>query len=505
MLDQSTAEPLAGTEGARFPFWSPDSRSIVFFDGSTLKRLDIGEGAAYTLANVGFVRGGTWSPDNVILFNRSATAGLSRMPASGGEIVPVTTLGKQTNHRFPQFLPDGRHFLFYAQGPSETSGIYLGSLDGIEPSRLTAADAAGVYASGEWLLFVRGGILFAQRLDLQRGMLTGSTFTIADTVALDAGMSAGAVSVSSNGLVAYRVGGVASRRQFTWFDRTGRALGVIGDPDGTQGSVRLSPDGQRVATSRMVQGNTDIWILDADRAVRFTSDANVDRFPIWSPDGASLMFDSPRAGTGIRQFYRKPANSAANEDLLFESAQEKGANDWSPDGRHIVYAVADPETSWDLWMLPLDGDRKPFVFVKTKFDERRASFSPDGHWVAYQSNESGRFEAYVRPFPGPGGQQLISTAGGMSPRWARDGKEIFYIEPDGTLMATPVAIKGPLFEPGRPITLFRTKILGFGTDPNGGLNYDVSRDGRFLINSVLDDSAASPITLLVNWTPERQR
>jgi Tol biopolymer transport system component len=252
---------------------------------------------------------------------------------------------------------------------------------------------------------------------------------------------------------------------------------------------------------RTSQGNTDVWLLDANRTTRFTFETSADGYPIWSPDGSRIVFDSNRR-KGIRDLYQKPASGAGSEELLLESAQTKVAQDWSADGRFISYHSNDPQTAWDLWMLPLDGDRKPFVFLQTAFDDRRGMFSPDGRWVAYQSNASGPYEVYVRPFPGPGGQWQVSTAGGVYPRWAPGGTELCYLAPDGTLMAAPITVNGPTLEPGRPAALFRTRIHGGGTDTGATMQYDVARDGRFLINTVLEDAAA-PITLLQNWTPPR--
>ena len=520
-LDTATAHPLAGTEGASSPFWSPDSRSVGFFGDSSLKRVDLAGGSPQTLTTAA-ARGGAWSADGVILFTPTTGSPLFRIPASGGAAVAVTTLAKQQSHRFPQFLPGGRQFLFYATGTPDTQGIYLGSLDAPETTRLTAADGAGVYdpagpglagasREGGWVLFVRGGTLLAQRLDLTRRALTGDPVTVADPVAVDGTSFASAVSVSAAGLVAYRPGG-ANRRQLTWFDRAGTALGTVGAPDENLLSPRLSPDGRRVAVSRAVQGNSDIWLLDADRTTRFTFDPSPDRFPLWSPDGSRIVFDSTR--TGHRDLYQKPSGGAGSDALLVASPQDKVPSDWSADGRFLLYQSIDPQTSYDLWVVPRDGDRTPFVFLKTPFDERRAQFSPDGRWVAYMSNESGRFEIDVRPFLGPsapggaerrgGGQWQVSTAGGMSPRWGPGGRELYYLAPDGTLMAAPMAVTGATLEPGRPVALFRTRIVGGGADLNVGVNYDIARDGRILINTVLDE-ASVPITLIQNWNPEAKK
>jgi eukaryotic-like serine/threonine-protein kinase len=499
-LDKVMAQPLTGTEGASYPFWSPDSRSVGFFDGIKLKRIEITGGSPQTLADA-FNRGGAWSPEGVILYSQTARSPLFRIPASGGKPVAVTVLTeKQQSHRFPHFLPDGRHFLFYVQGSPETGGIYLGSLDAREAKRLTTADAAGVYAPAGWLLFIREGTLMAQRLDLARGELSGDPVTVADRVTFD-GNNTGAVSVSATGLVAYRAGGV-NGRQLAWFDRSGKPLGTLLTPDQNNLSApRLSPDGRRIAVARMVQGNNDIWIVDADRATRFTFGQSIERFPMWSPDGNRIVFSSSPKGPS--DIYQKSSSGSGSEEPLLESSENKTPRDWSSDGRFILYENTAPtaaSSDADLWVLPTEGARKPFVFLKTNFRELAGQFSPDVRWVAYMSNESGRFEIYVRPFPGPGGQWQVSTSGGIYPRWKPDGKELYYIGPDGSVMAVPIAIKGATVEPGRPVSLFRTRMYGGSTDVSVGAEYDVARDGRFLIDTIPGD-ASSPITLLQNWKP----
>jgi len=494
-LDKATAEPLAGTEGGSNPFWSPDSRSIGFFDGAKLKKVGLAGGWPQTLSDAA-ARGGTWNSDDIILFGRNLGTGpLFRIRASGGEPVAVTKLDKQTSHGFPHFLPDARHFLFYSTGSPETGGIYLGSLDEPDTKRLTDSDSAGVFHPAGWLLFERAGTLFAARLDLTKRALIGDPIKVADAVAFDGRTHGSALSVSANGLVAYRTGG-ANLRQLVWFDRFGKALGRMGAPDASLLAPRLSPDGLRAAVSLTTQGNTDIWLLDEARRMRFTFDAGLDRFPIWSPDGSQVVFDSNRSG--VRNLYRKPSNGSGSEELLIESPQHKTAYDWSPDGNFILYGSVDPQTKYDLWILPL-ADRMPFAFLKTNLEERRGQFSPNGHWVVYLSNDSGVFQVCVRPFPGPGRQIQISTSGGAQPHWGPDGKEIYYIAPDGILMSVPLVIKDGKLNPGTPLALFQTHIVG-GADVTAGTNYDVAPDGHFLINTVVDDSP-SPIVLLQNWTP----
>jgi eukaryotic-like serine/threonine-protein kinase len=502
-LDVSSAQPIAGTDGATYPFWSPDSRSIGFFAGGKLKRLDIG-GVIQTLADAPSGRGGTWTRDGAIVFSPSGGTALLRMSASGGQVVPLTKLNtpRENSHRFPYAIPDGRHLLYYVQAGGETpdvQGIYLSAIDGSQPRRLTAADTAGIYAPPGWLLFVRQGALVARRLDIAGGVLVGDPVTLADPVGLEAGLNVGAFSASAAGDIMYRTGG-ATRRQLTWFDRSGKLLGVLGAVD--QNALNhpdLAPDGHRVAVDRNVQNNTDVWLLDGNRMTRFTFDASTDHWPIWSPDGKWIAFDSTRKGS--HDLYMKPSNGEADEQLLVESSEGKGAMDWSPDGRYVLYASQAPMTAFDLWTIPVQGDRKPQVFLRTRFDETMGQFSPDGRWVAYQSNESGQFQINVRPFPGPGAQWQISTGGGIAPRWRRDGRELYYIAPDGWLMAAAIVANGATIEPGAPTMLFDPRIVNGGTYA-ARLQYAVAADGGFLVNVVAQDTASPPITLVQHWNPE---
>jgi Tol biopolymer transport system component len=296
-----------------------------------------------------------------------------------------------------------------------------------------------------WVAWVRDGTLVAQRLDLARPALTGDPVTLADPV-FSTGVNVSAVSVAGTGLMAYRSGG-ATRRQLAWFDRSGRALGAWGTPDEDDlQTPSLSPDGRRAAVQRAVQRNTDIWLLDGARTSRFTFDAALDRWPIWSSDGSRIVFTSTRKGQ--INLYQKPSSGAGAEALLVESPQITVASDWSADGRFLLYFSIDPRSAGDLWVLPTEGNRTPWVFLKTGFMERWGQFSPDGGWVAYESNESGRDEIYIRPFAttaasGAGanpaaGQWQVSTAGGIHPRWRADGRELYYLGPAGEMMAAPI-------------------------------------------------------------------
>ena len=521
-LATTTAQPLAGTEGARWPFWSPDGRSVGFMAGNALKRLDLGGGAPQTLAPVTSGGGATWNADGVIVFAPITRSTLMRVSAAGGAVAAVTTFGPgQVAHLAPQFLPDGRRFLFTALGAPDATGIYLGTLDGSAPIRLTPTDSAGMYLpegaggagpfrGGGWLLWVRAGTLVAQRLDVAKGELTGEPVTVADGVGvapLGGSSSRSLVSVAATGLMAYRPA-TSGQRRLIWLDRSGTARGTVGDPHATLSNPNVSSDGRRVAVSRTVQGNIDLWLLDDGRTSRFTFDPAPDTDPVWSPDGARIVFRSNR--TGADDLYQKLASGAGVEERLVASNQVKTPESWSADGRFLLYRSIDPQTSLDLWVVPMVGNRTPSVFLKTPFREGYGAFSPDGRWVAYESNELGQNEIFVRPFVPPaaagtpptlaGGQWQVSTAGGIYPRWRPDGKELYYLNPAGAMMAVPITVTGATLAPGAPMVLFPTRIVGGGEDAAQGRQYDVASDGRFLINTELDTIAA-PITLLQNWNP----
>jgi Tol biopolymer transport system component len=351
-----------------------------------------------------------------------------------------------------------------------------------------------------WLLFVRQGTLLAQPFDLARRTLGGEPITVADSVAFEPITGAGAVSTSDAGVMAYR-DGRPSVTHLSWFDRSGNPLGTFGSPEQAGlSNLRLSPDGLRVAVERTLQNETDLWLLDSTRHRPFTrgSDGSIARLPVWSPEGGRIAFESIRSGSVALSV--KPASGDGDEEILFTSAEAKIPCDWSPDGRFLVYYVPDPKTGTDLWILPQD-TRVPFVFLKTAANELWGQFSPNAHWVAYQSNETGRYEIYVRPFPARGRAFPISTAGGVYPRWSRDGKELYFIAPDAKMMAVAIRADETSVDAGLPTTLFQTRRLGGGLNVIGRSHqYDVTRDGRFLIN-VDAESNVPPITLLLNWKP----
>ena len=499
-LDAARVEALPGTEGARRPFWSPDSRSVAFFASNGLKRIEARGGSVQTVTTaIGGITG-AWGPDGNILFSSTAAPSLLRVNAAGGTAEPATKLtAGSTGHGHPQFLPGGRQFLFFVGGPDTVRGVYLGSLDSFAVTRVLASDTQGAYVAPGWLLFARQGALLAHRFDVGRRTLSGEPITVADSVAVDSITGAGAFSTSDSGVMAYRTARPALT-QLLWFDRSGNALGTFGSPEQAGLSTfTLSPDGRRVAAERTVQNETDVWLLDSTRPTRFTRAArgSVTRVPVWSRDGRRVAFES--VGPGSVKLAAKPPGGG-EEDVLFESPQLKVPSDWSTDGRFLLYYTPDPKSGTDLWVWPRDTG-VPVVFLKTEANELWGQFSPDGRWVAYQSNETGAFEIYVRPFSGPGEPFPISTGGGVYPRWSRDGKELYYIAPDAKIMAVPIRAPATMFDAGVPAPLFQTRRVGGGLNLTGrGHQYDVTDDGRFLIN-VDADSNAPPITLMLNWKP----
>jgi hypothetical protein len=510
-LDSLMAQALPGTEDASYPFWSPDSRSIAFFARGSLRRLDLAGGMVQALAPAARGMGGSWNRDGVIVYAPSPGGPLYRTSARGGESVALTRLDPlHTSHRFPQFLPDGRHFVFNVGGDLGVLGVYVASLDGPEARQLIPADAAAVVAPG-YLLFGRGETLVAQAFDSGKLELTGDPFLVADQVALEyLGQGAvGAWSASTTGVLAYRTGAVTGNRKLVWFDRSGTALEHPGEVESpTIANPELSPDGRRVAFNQMTSGNNDIWVLDMERGVqsRLTFDEGLDHSPLWSPDGSHLVFWSNRKG--IRGVYRALASGGGAGENLYTRLEPFLPTDWSRDGRFILCRELNAKTGYDLWILPFSpqgGDQTLIPFANTSFQEREGKFSPDGRWVAYESDESGRYEVYLQAFPGPGGKFQVSTDGGAQPRFRADGQELFYIGLDAKLMAVPIALtEGGEPDLGAPVALFQTRIAGGPILVPGPLRhqYAVARDGqRFLINVVTEEAVTSPITLVLHWKP----
>jgi eukaryotic-like serine/threonine-protein kinase len=508
-LDRTEAQPLAGTDEAQYPFWSADSRSVAFFTSNKLSRIDVAGGTPQALASAPGGRGGTWNAEGTIVFAQGLSFSLFKVDASGGEVSDATKLeAGQSGHRYPQFLPDGRQFLFYVAGTVETSGIYLGSLSGEPPKRLTGADAAGAYLTPDSVIFVRQQALVVQRLDLSRRELTGEPTVLAQGVGTEAG-SLGGFSVSSNGLVAYRAGG-DQRSQLVWRDRAGQRLGAAAEADANNPLyMELSPNGARIAVQRIVDNNTDIWLVDVARggSSRFTSNAANEQLPTWSPDGTRIVFSSNR--TRGPHLYIKSATGAGGEETLLDTPLPKQPQDWTRDGRFLLYYEIGPATGRDLWALDMTGnERTPKLVANSMFEERAGQFSPDGHWIAYETNESGRFEVVVQSFPQPRGRWPVSTNGGTQPRWSADGREIYFMALDETLMAASIVSRqgrsdatDVTLEVGKPTALFPLHMATGGIATHVRAQYDVSSDGRFLVNEPVEESTTVPITLIVPSRP----
>jgi eukaryotic-like serine/threonine-protein kinase len=504
-LETGLARVLAGTEAPEAPFWSPDGRSIGFFADNKLRRVGVDGGSVQTLANAGFGSGGTWNQDNVILFAALGRP-ISRVPASGGEPVALARLAQKGSDFAPQFLPDGRHFLYYVRGNPESRGVYIGQLDGsAEPRRLLVSDTGAVFAPSGHLLFVRDGALIAQAFDPTRLELSsGSGVQVAERVASD--MSSPGVSVSRVGTIAYRTRSSGARRQFAWFTRTGKEIRRVGDSVNTAlSNPSLSPDGQHVVLYRGMDGNTDVWLLETKRGTlsRFTDDAADDVMPVWSPHGDRIIFSSNR--TGVPSLYSKSVAGDGNGEPLLSTAQPQTPTDWSRDGRYVLVNNHDPKLGINVWAVALDGKAKPFPVVQTAYDEQSGQFSPDGHWIAYQSNESGSHEIYLRPFPGPGNRVPVSTNGGTHLRWRPDGKELFYVAPDGRLMAVPIGLAPGTNSPeiGTAEPLFTPPLGGAVRQADFRHQYMVSPDGQQFLVAVAMDGPTSPISLIVNWKREQ--
>jgi WD40 repeat protein len=350
------------------------------------------------------------------------------------------------------------------------------------------------------LLFVRQGALLAQRFDVSRLTVSGEPITVADSVAFDPMTGGAAISTSDAAVFAYR-SGRGPVTQLAWFDRSGRALGTLGSSqEAGVSDLALSPDGRRVVAERTVQNATALWLLDPSHQVLFTRSGNesMARYPVWSRSGDRIAFASVR--TGSVQLSARPLAGLGDEEVLLESSKDMILTDWSPDGRFLLYFAPNPKTWTDLWVLPQD-THVPRVFLATAANEMWGQFSPDGRWIAYQSSETGRFEIYVRPFPGPGVPIPISTAGGVYARWSRDGNELYYVAPDATMMAVPIRHTPTMLSADAPVALFKTRRVGGGLNVIGyGHQYDVAPDGRFLIN-VEPESNRRPITLVMNWKP----
>ena len=503
-IDSLEAQPLPGTDGA-YPTggdrlsWSPDSADILFTAQGKLKKVSVTGGPPQALAEAPGGARASWGSGGVILISPGAGIPIQRIPTAGGVPVPVTKLDGAEAHLYPEFLPDGRHFLYVVVGGKpEANGIYAASIEtGETPVRLLPDTVPGYYAPGTkpgqsgHLLFRRENTLIAQPFDPEKRMFTGELFPVADPVNLS--------SVSANGALAFGAGGGSDRREMVWMDRTGKQMASAGPPAEYQ-MVRLSPDEKSLVFHRTEGGNDDVWVLDTARGVptRLTFDPGGDNLPIWSPDGLRGLWSSNRGGG--YDLYVRPASGAGKDELLIKMGTPNGwATDWSRDGKFILFQKPNSKGIRDLWIAPQkatgEANGAPFAYLESPFDKQNAVFSPDGHWIAYVSNDSGRDEVYVQPFPLTSEKKQISTGGGIDPAWRKDGSELFYLAADRNLMAVPVRTTATTVVPEAAKPLFQV--------PGNQVrrNFAVSADGRrFLVGKPVGDGTASPpITVVLDW------
>jgi len=495
-LDSDGSQPVEGTEGGAFPFWAPDSRQIGFFAGGKLKKIDRTGGAAISVCDAPNGRGGTWNRDGVILFAPETQTAIHRVSAGGGASTPVTELDpsvNETTHRYPVFLPDGKHF-FYLRAShglasrDEGNAIWIGTLDSEETTRLMQSGSDVVVAQ-DHVLFVRDGFLMAQQFDTSSLEFLGDAFAIYEDIGFLANFFKGAFAASENGILVFQQGfGVES--QLSRMDPDGNELEIIGEV-GRYQQIRLSPDEKKLAVTLFDSrtGTADLWIYDISRQAksRVTFDDANDEAPVWSPDGDRIAFQSSRTGAG--DIYVRQSGGGAAAELLYSSERIDSPEDWSPDGAYIAFDKGAGNN--DLWILPVDGDREAFPLIESEFDVGYARFSPDGHWIAYISNESGRYELYATRFPGGEGKWQLSIDGAdWLVDWRQDGGELYYLDLEGDLWAVEVSLEGDLVA-GIPRALFPTRA---------DRSWTATGDGReFIIGKPLNETSALTTTLIVNW------
>jgi serine/threonine protein kinase len=496
------ATSLANTGGANFPFWSADGRSLGFFAEGKLKKLELSGGPVQTLCDAPTGRGGAWNKDGVILFTPTGLlgVGLYRISASGGTPTQITIPDKsldEDSHRWPVFLPDGIHYLYSAINLSgrkdRLHSIYVGSLNSSERHFVTKATGNATYAAPGYLVFYRDQTLFAQRFDAKRFDLSGGPIPILTDIQFWPRISRAVFGASDIGLLVAQKTADSGASQLAWFDRKGQEIGSAVKP-GVYGNIFLSPDGRFVAsdTTDPASQNTDVWTYDLQNqsAKRLTFDPSIDSMPIWSPDGRQIVFGSNR---GLRfDLYLKDATGAQEEKLIPQDGPDRFPNDWSRDGKYVLY-----ERGQDLWFFSFPA-LEPSQLLKATASLKNGRFSPDGKWVAYASNESGRWEIYVTSFPEAHGKWQLSNGGGDQPKWRSDGKELFYLAPDGKIMVTSVNL-GASFDASTPTALFQANPREMNATSEQA-NYDVSTDGqRFLINTQLKAGTMS-MSVVLNWT-----
>jgi Tol biopolymer transport system component len=496
------ARSLPDTAGATFPFWSPDGRTVAFFADGKLKKLELSGGPVQTICDAPSGRGGAWNKQGLIVFTPDArlAGGLYRVPASGGTPVLISTPDRsrgEDSHRYPMFLPDGKHFLYMTpsfSGQKGVDAIFVGSLDSNEKHFVLEADANAAYAAPGYLVFYRDKALLAQPFDLKRFAVTGEPTTILTDIENLLPVKWVVFGVSGSGLLAAQTGSAVSLSQPLWFNRKGKELGAIGQP-AVYGNVSLAPTGREVAVNKTdsLSLNTDIWTYDLQRetAKRLTFNTAFLASPIWSPDARRLIYFSNQSHGN--DLYMKDSDGAREEKLILHTEFDQFANDWSRDAKFILYTRGS-----ELWVVTYP-ELKSSLFLKSPSIVAGAQFSPNGKWVSYASNETGRWEIYVTSFPEARGKWQVSSSGGEQPRWRADGKELFFLSADNKMMGAPVTTETN-FDSGTPGALFQADPR----QPNSSRDqfvYDVSKDGqRFLILTQVKQAGTPPMTVVLNWT-----
>jgi Tol biopolymer transport system component len=499
-IDTLETMRLAGTEGAADPFWSPDGRHLGFFARGKLKRISVDGGAQQTLGEADRY-GGSWNARGTILYSPAFGKPLMRVSASGGAPQPATALDasrQEVLHCWPAFLPDGDHFLYFARGVDPAkSAIWIGSLASRERALLTPADAGPVYVDPGYLLFGREGALLAQRFDPSSRKLSGDPVPLARKVAIDPSNNDLAASAGADMLV-YQVHSPRNR-QLTWLDRAGRPVGRIGEP-AEYWNVALSPDEKLVAAAiaDAERRTGDIWIVDVARGTRtrLTPRPTDDFMPRWSADGYVYYTSDPQ---GYYDIFRTAASGTGGEESVYQSHLDKWVTDLARDGKTLLCYSFDLKTGYDVWTVPIGSEGKAEPLFKASFPETDAQFSPDGHWITYSSRESGRDEIFLSPRSVPARRQQVSIDGGSMPRWARDGREIFFISPSRHLMAASVRLTESVAEVLEPKPLFASPNFDLGWDPRVRTSYEVSSDGRFLFAVPVEETEVRPLMAVVDW------
>jgi eukaryotic-like serine/threonine-protein kinase len=507
-LSSVTPHPLAGTDDASYPFWSPDGQEIGFFAGGRLKKISASGGPPQVLCDATIGRGGAWSKEGIIVFAPGPSTSLLRVPAVGGTPEPATRLAAdrgENSHRWPYFLPDGRHFIYWARstrGVREHT-VYVGSLGSLDAKPVMKSELMALYVPN-YLLFLRDQTLMAQPFNTRSLETTGAAVPIAEHTAINSTTNRPIFTASDNGMLVYQTGSTQSGWRLLWFARDGQQNGSVAglaaylDP-------AISPDGTRVAASIITgQGTADVWIFDLarDTRTRLTFGSSIQRYPVWTPDGKTIFYASN--GRGLYQLYSKSADGNGPEQVVLpgdDSLQIPMCV--SSDRRYLMYMrlSADRKTGTDIWALPLVGERKPFSIVATAFDDRDAAISPGSKWMAYDNNETGRSEVYITAFPSGGAKWQVSTSGGTNPTWRRDGKELFFLDPADYVMAVDVSSSGNVARMGTPHMLFHVTGLQKEQGP-----YTVSADGKkLLINSGDIKEESQPLTLVQNWASELKK